>query len=191
MKGINKDQESCQVIADELLARDNFLLVGHIIPDGDCIGSAAALLMGLMVLGKKAQVLLSDPVPEIYNFISVTADFKAQWPDDRVIENIIYLDCSDDTRVGETIAAAVDNTVTTFNIDHHATNDDFADYNRLGVLLLFTHFLYDILKFISSTGSLVFFNYFSDSQFQIIGTVCQVFYSFLLINVRHLQTKIT
>ncbi len=129
MKGINRDQESCQVIADELLARDNFLLVGHIIPDGDCIGSAAALLMGLMVLGKKARVLLSDPVPEIYNFISVTADFKAQWPDDRVIENIIYLDCSDDKRVGEAIAASVDNTVTTFNIDHHATNDDFADYN--------------------------------------------------------------
>ena len=129
MKAINKDQQDCQIIADQLLNRDNFLLVGHIIPDGDCIGSAAALMMGLMALGKNAQVLLSDPVPEIYSFLSVTADFNKMWPEDLSIDNIIYLDCSDKMRVGETIANRIDNSVTTFNIDHHATNDNFADYN--------------------------------------------------------------
>lgn len=129
MKATKTSRNSCQVIAGQLLARDYFLLVGHIIPDGDCIGSVAALQMGLEALGKKAEVLLPDQVPDIYNFISVTASYKYHWPGDFPVENIIYLDCSENIRVGEIVAAHISSKVTTFNIDHHATNDNFADYN--------------------------------------------------------------
>ncbi|HNX28506.1 MAG TPA: bifunctional oligoribonuclease/PAP phosphatase NrnA [Syntrophomonadaceae bacterium] len=129
MKVIKVSNKSREVIAGQLLARDNFLLLGHIIPDGDCIGSIAAMQLGLEVLGKKVEVVLLDQVPEIYNFLPVTARFRHEWPRDFKAENIIYLDCSDIMRVGEKIAAEINGEVTTFNIDHHATNDYFADYN--------------------------------------------------------------
>ena len=43
--------------ADWLLARDRFVLLTHRKPDGDTVGSAAALCRGLRQLGKKAWIL--------------------------------------------------------------------------------------------------------------------------------------
>lgn len=118
-----------EVIAAQLLARDNFLLLGHIIPDGDCIGSIAALQLGLESIGKKVAVILQDPVPEIYKFLSVSKEFRHKWASDIIAHNIVFLDCSDINRIGEKILADLKGPVTTFNIDHHATNDNFADFN--------------------------------------------------------------
>ena len=43
--------------ADFLLRNDNYVLLTHRRPDGDTIGSAAALCAGLRSLGKTAHVL--------------------------------------------------------------------------------------------------------------------------------------
>lgn len=129
MKVIKEISNSSEVIASQLLARDNFLLFGHIIPDGDCIGSIAALQLGLEARGKKVEVILQDPVPDIYKFLPVTARFRHEWSSDINAQNIIFLDCSDINRIGEQVSANLNSSVTTFNIDHHATNDYFADYN--------------------------------------------------------------
>ncbi|NLB53067.1 MAG: bifunctional oligoribonuclease/PAP phosphatase NrnA [Syntrophomonadaceae bacterium] len=129
MKGINKGLINSEQIARELLDRDNFLLLGHIIPDGDCVGSLAALKLGLESMGKKAEVLLQDQVPEIYRFLPATAKFRHEWSDDINIKNVVFIDCSELARVGDKIAANLNSSFTTINIDHHATNDLFADHN--------------------------------------------------------------
>ena len=49
--------------AGYLLAHDNFCILSHRRPDGDTIGSSAALCLGLRQLGKKAHVLLDKPLP--------------------------------------------------------------------------------------------------------------------------------
>jgi len=52
--------------ADWLLARDHFAILTHRKPDGDTIGSAAALCLGLRQKGKTAHVLHNDEVTPLY-----------------------------------------------------------------------------------------------------------------------------
>lgn len=52
--------------ADWLLARDHFAILTHRKPDGDTIGSAAALCLGLRQKGKTAHVLHNDEVTSLY-----------------------------------------------------------------------------------------------------------------------------
>ena len=52
--------------AEILRAHDNFAIITHRRPDGDTIGSAATLCMGLRQLGKNAHVLLNPEVTPKY-----------------------------------------------------------------------------------------------------------------------------
>ena len=49
-----------------LLKAENVLLICHKNPDGDTIGSAAALYWALKGLGKTVAVLCADPIPSRY-----------------------------------------------------------------------------------------------------------------------------
>ena len=52
--------------ADWLLARDKFVILTHRKPDGDTLGSSAALCRGLRQLGKTAHILQNDEVTQLY-----------------------------------------------------------------------------------------------------------------------------
>lgn len=52
--------------ADWLLQRDKFVLLTHRKPDGDTLGSTAALCRGLRSLGKTAHILKNDEVTPLY-----------------------------------------------------------------------------------------------------------------------------
>ena len=49
-------QISIKEIASILLQNDNYIIINHNKPDGDAVGSAAALCLGLRALGKRASV---------------------------------------------------------------------------------------------------------------------------------------
>ena len=49
-----------------LLSHDNFCILTHLRPDGDTIGSSAALCLGLRQLGKTAHVLCNPEITEKY-----------------------------------------------------------------------------------------------------------------------------
>ena len=53
------EQLNVQQMAEKLLAADNVLILCHKNPDGDTIGSGAALCKALQHLGKTAAVLSS------------------------------------------------------------------------------------------------------------------------------------
>ena len=53
-------------VAAWLLERDKFLLLTHVRPDGDTIGSAAALCRALRDLGKEAYLLKNHGIPATY-----------------------------------------------------------------------------------------------------------------------------
>ena len=55
--------------ADWLLDRDRFLILTHIRPDGDTIGSAAALCRGLRKLGKEAHILENKGVSDHFRWL--------------------------------------------------------------------------------------------------------------------------
>jgi phosphoesterase RecJ-like protein len=52
-----------------LKARDNFLILTHRRPDGDTVGSAAALCLGLRKLGKQAWVLKNEEISDRFGWL--------------------------------------------------------------------------------------------------------------------------
>jgi phosphoesterase RecJ-like protein len=108
-----------------------WVLVGHVIPDGDCIGSLLGLYWGLRSLGKRVVLGLEDPVPPIYCYLPGSDSLASLSAVRDLPPAVIFLDCSDAERVGETALNQLTNRVITVNIDHHATNPSFGDYNYI------------------------------------------------------------
>lgn len=108
---------------------NSILVISHIQPDGDTLGSSFALLYMLNRIGKKAQLYSEDGIPRRY---------KELFPP-RTISNIkdieacdlaIAVDCADKARIGKS-NKLFKNVKTSVNIDHHVTNEGFADINYI------------------------------------------------------------
>ncbi|HOB11782.1 MAG TPA: bifunctional oligoribonuclease/PAP phosphatase NrnA [Syntrophomonadaceae bacterium] len=108
-----------------------WVLVGHVIPDGDCIGSLLGLFWGLNSLGKRVVLGLEDPVPPIYNYLPGSDRLRPLPSDDDLPDAVIFLDCSDEERAGELVQGRLHQRSVTINIDHHATNPSYSDYNYI------------------------------------------------------------
>jgi phosphoesterase RecJ-like protein len=116
-------------IAKEILNRDQYTLIGHVIPDGDCIGSLLAMRLGLRALNKEAQVVLQDAMPEIYGFLEGSDCINKPRDISAIKGNVIFLDCSDLERAGQNIAELLGQELFAINIDHHADNKEYAHLN--------------------------------------------------------------
>lgn len=103
-----------------LRERDRFSIVTHCGPDGDTVGSAAALCLGLRQLGKTAHVLHNSQVPEKYRYLLEDLCKEAAQPGDTVISVDVAAAhmLSEDSRQLET---SVD-----LRVDHHASATSFA-----------------------------------------------------------------
>ncbi len=106
-----------------ILRKENsFLIVGHINPEGDSIGSTLALALGLKKLGKKdVRVLSRDRVPESLKFLPSSKTIKQTLPRKKY-DVVILVDCNEIKRTGfESF-----NTKHTVVIDHHIIPADAA-----------------------------------------------------------------
>jgi bifunctional oligoribonuclease and PAP phosphatase NrnA len=103
---------------------NHILVVAHIRPDGDAVGSALGLGLALENAGKHVQIVFSDGVPESLRFLDEQRKIKKRW--EKPIELAITLDCSDLERVGSVMQ---EYGIPDINIDHHVTNLNFARYN--------------------------------------------------------------
>ncbi len=116
-------------VAEVLRREDSFLLVSHINPDGDSIGSLAAMSLLLSRLEKEHLIYLHDEAPERYRFLltglPVTRDAAAAG--NRVV---LALDSSDPARLGQLQGLAGDGSYLV-NIDHHVSN---TGYGRISLV---------------------------------------------------------
>lgn len=105
-------------MAEKLLEFDEYKIVYHIRPDGDCIGSSFALALGLQSIGKRCAVVGRDPVPMIHQHLT------SKIPQDS-LENPIYfsVDAVSPMRTGNYADEHF-----TFCIDHHRGNSINADF---------------------------------------------------------------
>ncbi len=115
---------------------DNFLIIIHIDPDGDAVGSALTLVLGLKKMGKKALLACRDPLPAIFDFLikeqKIVHDFLLG-----DFENVILIDCGDLRRTGfsERLKDFTHTHRPLLNIDHHHKND----IHRLATINLFDY----------------------------------------------------
>ena len=107
---------------------DSFLLMAHVAPDGDTLGSCLALQKLLQQLGKQAWVVCDDPLPHLYAFLPGADGLLA--PDAAVdAQAFVAVDCADVGRTGSQWDRV--GTKPSLCIDHHITNPAFATVNHI------------------------------------------------------------
>ena len=107
-------------IRDRFQAAHSILIVSHLRPDGDAIGSTLALGLALMDIGKQVQMVLSDGVPDGFKHLP-GSDLIRKSPQGE-FDLIITVDCSDLKRVGPALQGYRNPDIV---IDHHITTEPF------------------------------------------------------------------
>ena len=112
--------------AEKIRESTSILIVSHLRPDGDAVGSLIGLGLALQEIGKDVQLVLADGLPSNFKFLSgaklVKRKAKGQF------DLTIALDSADQDRVGGAIEK---NAKVDINIDHHPTNPNFAEINLI------------------------------------------------------------
>ncbi|MDR2708451.1 MAG: bifunctional oligoribonuclease/PAP phosphatase NrnA [Elusimicrobiota bacterium] len=114
-------------IAAILKQSKTFFIAGHISPDGDSLGSAAALALMLNRTGKKAIVYCADPIPKNLKCINGISKVKAKASPKDVFDCAIILESGQWERSGNIITPVQAKKI--INIDHHKTYENFGDVN--------------------------------------------------------------
>jgi phosphoesterase RecJ-like protein len=118
-------------IGDELHARDRFLILSHVRPDGDAIGSMVALGSSLAAMGKTVWLVNEDGLPE--NLAFLPGSERVTPPPAEVLpaDVVIALDCATKPRLGEAALHAASAASLWINIDHHISNPGYGDINLI------------------------------------------------------------
>ena len=111
---------TAQQAADRLRSMDNVLLLTHVRPDGDTIGSAAALCQALRDMGKTAYLLANPEITDTY------APYAAPYwaPEGFVPEHIVSADIAALNLLPDNAAACAARIE--LAIDHHGSQEFFA-----------------------------------------------------------------
>ncbi|CAH2213976.1 DHH family phosphoesterase [Tepidibacter aestuarii] len=115
-------------IINAIMGSNNFIITSHYSPDGDNLGSSIGLYYALKSMDKEAVFVLDDNLPANLDFLY--KDIKIYKSEEIKTEDyiLISLDCGDKDRLccSNTIK---NNAKITINIDHHSSNDLYADLN--------------------------------------------------------------
>lgn len=112
------EQLTLKAVCKYLKKANNLLIISHASPDGDTLGSAYALKLGLEQLGKKVQVICPDAIPHKFDYFMFDdgCDFAP--------ETVVAVDVADIKLLGDVYAqfeGRID-----LNIDHHISNTRYA-----------------------------------------------------------------
>jgi phosphoesterase RecJ-like protein len=127
---LNGDAPSRALVLDALREGDRFVLTTHEHPDGDALGSVAAMQHVLCGLGKDAVSFLSAdefPLPYEYRFL-VLPQLVSEVPDDLESRTVVFLDCGN---IDRNPAEALKHATRILNLDHHHDNTRFGTVNHV------------------------------------------------------------
>lgn len=105
-------------------AASTILVVTHLHPDGDAIGTLLGVTTALRVRGKVVDAAVDEGVPDFLRFLpnyeTVLPTLTAgQW------DLMISVDASDEARTGKVGVYGREHSTQVINLDHHATNTMF------------------------------------------------------------------
>ncbi len=114
-------------ILEVIREHQTFCIVGHMRPDGDCIGSQLGLALALKAEGKKVTVWNQDAIPQKYKFLN-TADLFEKPKRGEQFDCVIATDCASFERLGKA-GECIGERKILINIDHHVSNTRYGDIN--------------------------------------------------------------
>lgn len=106
---------------------NNIAISAHLSPDGDAVGSCAAMALALEMIGKKPVIFL-EKYNDKFKFLKGLKFVTDQIHCDRIFDLFISLDCGSKDRLSG-FQVLFDNARKTMVIDHHISNTLFGDIN--------------------------------------------------------------
>lgn len=105
------------------------LLLAHLYPDGDVLGSQLGLGLALRAAGTETAFACAHPVPEPYRFLPGAHQVE-RWSDLRgVFDLVVTLDCPNPERLGGLLDGVRPPGTRVLNVDHHGDNRRYGDVN--------------------------------------------------------------
>jgi bifunctional oligoribonuclease and PAP phosphatase NrnA len=114
-------------ILEGIRDHQRFCVVGHVRPDGDCIGSQLALALALRNGGKEVVCWNDDPLPQKLRFLDSDKLIQKSKPGCN-FDCVIATDAASFERLGKA-GQNLRQRKLFINIDHHASNTRYADLN--------------------------------------------------------------
>ena len=114
-------------ILEIIRGRKTFCIVGHIRPDGDCVGSQLGLALALGNAGKKVVCWNEDAIPPKLKFLDPDGLFQKPRRGQK-FDCVIATDCASFERLG-TVGKFIAQRKVLINIDHHESNTRYGDVN--------------------------------------------------------------
>lgn len=131
MSEINSTPEnaSFEQIGEVLHNHQSFVLISHVRPDGDAIGSQLALGFALMAAGKTVRLINEDGLPDNLAFMAGSEKIELPPAEPLDVEVAIALDTATKPRLGDRALHAASKAKLWLNIDHHISNPKYGDLN--------------------------------------------------------------
>ena len=119
------------VLNDVLKGKHSVAIGGHIRPDGDCVGSTLGLYLYLTTYYPEIETdLYLEEIPEAFQMMGHRDVPKHEIVEGKVYDLFISLDCGDERRLGFS-EPVFQNAKETLCVDHHVSNESFADTNYI------------------------------------------------------------
>lgn len=117
--------EEVRQIAQLIRDQNDFLIIGHLRPDGDCLGSCLGLYEGLLALGKKVRFYTAGPLPDTFAYLANFNAIETEYPAGESFGAVLCVDTADENRVypGWQPSGLV------AVIDHHISNTRYGSIN--------------------------------------------------------------
>lgn len=123
---LNPPKQVPSPITEALRGADNILIVSHVFPDGDALGSQLALAEIFEFLGKKAYCYCQEFVSAMYEFLPGFEKVRNELPEITLFDAAVAVDCGDRFRLGHAMDTILQ--IHPFVvIDHHAGHREFGD----------------------------------------------------------------
>lgn len=115
-------------VCSRLFGFDSYLIFCHARPDGDTIGSALALKETLKRMNKRVDIVCASPIPKKFGIFGDASEILALSDVKEVYTAHVAVDCSTGKMIAEAYSLFL-MSKNTFNIDHHVSNEYYADVN--------------------------------------------------------------
>jgi len=140
---------SYQQLNDIIKTSKNILIISHLNPDGDTLGSMCGLYSAIFDnFKKKPDMLLMSKLPDVYKFLPYISEARhiSEFDKSREYDLVINVDVASYDRMFDS-KIFFDKSKFTVNVDHHVTNEGYANLNFIVPEASSTgEVLYDILE---------------------------------------------
>jgi len=126
-------------IWNKIKESDNIVLISHVNPDGDALGSSLSMYNILKNMGKNVTIVNTTELASYLDFLPNFDKVKKQLP--KKIDLMISFDCGSFDRLGIEEKPSF-----LINIDHHISNTNYGDINLIEEAASTSQVVFNILE---------------------------------------------